>query len=169
MKAARWIIPAQLRFPAAVQQAARRRDRPDGAEALAGPGRRRDRAGGVRRADDRRLDPAAAAVPPAHSRTMAPYVLDLLNAAADAVPEGRAARRRAPTRPAPASSPTPRSGRCSRPQQQAEAMQAIVDLIALAGQQAQPANPGDRFELAHDDPARGQRRCDGRTRRPSAR
>ena len=31
--------------------------------------------------------------------------------------------------------------------QQVEAMQAIVDLISLAGQQAQAANPGDFFEL----------------------
>ena len=78
---------------------------------------------------------------------MAPYVLDLLNERLKLYVKGVPPAARADSF-GTGFLTVPRVWGALNPQQQATAMQAMVNLIVLAGQQAKAANAGDLFELA---------------------
>jgi hypothetical protein len=145
MKAARWIIPAQLRFPGQFNKQLADMIVPTVAKHSQG-----QVAGAI--ALEAYLavtiDIFNPAAPPApeHLKIMAPYVLELLNERLKLYVKGVPPSARGESF-GTGFITSPRVVQVLTPQQQAAAMQTIINLIVLAGQQAQPANQGDRFEL----------------------
>lgn len=145
MKGARWIIPAQLRFAGGFNAQLAKAIVPTVAKHTKG------QVAGAIALDAYRaltIDIWAPNNPPSAQEitTMAPFVLDLLKQRLNLYVKG--------VPPAAHSEvyatgflTSPRTWPLLNQQQQAEAMQAIVNLIGLAGQQAKAANPGDLFEL----------------------
>lgn len=149
MKAARWIIPAQLRFPGAfnrqladaVLPTVQKHSKGQVAGAIA-----------VEAYDALTLNllnnqATFAKMTPQQVATMAPYVLNLLQSRIPMYQKGVPPAPRAETAGTryltdPKTWPTLGA-------QQVPAVQAMRDLIFLATAQAQTANPGDRAELAH--------------------
>jgi len=90
-------------------------------------------------------DPARQ-VAPAHLTTMSPYVLQLLQERLKLYVKGVPPAARAESY-GTGFITSPKVWNVLTPPQQLAAMQAMVNLISLAGAQVQAANPGDRYDL----------------------
>jgi hypothetical protein len=145
MKAARWIIPAQVRaglpntLANAVVTAVKNHLEGQVAGAIA------DEAYNAVTLDV--VGPSFRNVTPDQAKTMAPFVLQLLEARRPLYVKGVPSAPRADATATRFLSDPKVFGNLP-PAQQQQAMQAMSDIVALAAQQAQAANNADRAELA---------------------